>query len=114
MSTNNAETIGFSLSMGNIDDRPECNLRVMTLERVLKIIDRKNYDARLTAELKKVASAYPQQALENFVKNFDTHLLRARKAVRLSKPTVAPIETTVVDEKAQEENNHAPQETEFD
>lgn len=113
MPINNAERAGFSLSLNNDAEKVPCNLRVMTLERVYKIIDSKNYDAKLTAELKKSAGRYPQQALENFVQNFDKHLLRARKAIKLSKPTVSPIEETPLAEHKEEEVPNAPQETEF-
>lgn len=120
MSTNNAEKASFKITIGNEADKIPCNLRTMTLERVWKIIESKNYDSKVTAELKKYAAKYPQQALENFVHNFDKHLMKARKAVKLSKPTVSPSETLlnspeVIEEtqKQEDEIPNAPQDAEF-
>jgi hypothetical protein len=127
MATNNTERFGFSVSAGN--DRPDpCNLRIMTLERVNKIIENKRYEPKLTSQLKRMASLYPQQALENFVQNFDHHLLKARQAIRISKPTTSPVEAAEVTEVAEitevtevaveeivtHENSHAPSVEEFE
>jgi len=113
MPTNNAERAGFSVSLNNDAEKVPCKLRIMTLERVYRIIESKNYDAKVTSELKKSASKYPQQALENFMQNFDKHLLRARKAVRLSSPTVSPVDDSIETKNKEEEIPNAPQETEF-
>ena len=72
-----------------------------------------------------MASLYPQQALENFVQNFDHHLLKARQAIRISKPTTSPVEVTevaeitevteaAVEEIVTHENSHAPSVEEFE
>jgi len=123
MATNNTEKIGFSLSAGGNKPEP-CNLRILTLERVNKIIEGKRYDPKLTFELKRMASRYPQQALESFVQNFDHHLLKARQAIRLVKPTKLTVEVaevaevteaieTIEEEITTNEISHAPSIEEF-
>lgn len=114
MPTNNTEKMGFSVSMGQ-EKREPCNLRTITLERVYKFIENKNIDAKLTFQLKKMAAVYPQQALENWMKNFNIHLLKARSLVKLSKPEISPVE--LGDEPkipSREEIDHVPQNEEFE
>jgi hypothetical protein len=50
--------------------------------------------------------------LENFIAKFDTHLLKARKNLRLSKPTTSPVE--LGDEQPQKDDNYVPKVDEFE
>ena len=109
---NSTEKFGFKVGLQNSEEKQPCNLNIMTLERVYKIIESKQFDPKLTVEIKKLAAKYPQQALENFIEKFDTHLLRARKSLRLSKPTTAPVE--LGEEQPQKEENYAPKVDEFE
>lgn len=90
MSTNNTENIGFKIvSMGkeDVDNRPVCNFRTLTLEKLFAWIDAKNVDARIKVELKKSASQYPQQALGRWQKTYPRHLSNIQKKLqKLPKP----------------------------
>lgn len=95
MSTNNTEGINFKVSsMGReeVDNRPPCNLRPLTLSKLHAWIDGKSIDSRLKEELKKSASKYPQQALSTWQKRYSKHLANAQNAL-MKKPvtSIAPI-----------------------
>ena len=115
MATNNTENMRFRVSVGN-DEKEVCKLRIMTLERVNKIIDSRKIEPRIAYQLKQMAARYPQQALENFVMNLDHHLHKARQASKNGTPTLSPQpelgdEPSVVTETQGIEN--APQTDEF-
>jgi hypothetical protein len=109
---NSAEKFGFKVGIAGDEEKKPCKLQIMTLERVYNFIDNKKFDAKLTVELKKLASKYPQQALENFIHNFNTHLLKARKTIRLSKPTTTLPE--LGEDTQPKEFNNAPKVDEFE
>lgn len=109
---NSTEQFGFKVGLQNAEEKEPCNLSIMTLERVYKIIESKSFEPKLTVEMKKLAAKYPQQALENFIAKFDTHLLKARKNLRLSKPTTSPVE--LGDEQPQKDDNYVPKVDEFE
>lgn len=82
MATNNAENFKFKVvSTGNsdVDGRKPCKLVRVTLEKVCAWIDAKKLDKAVTEELKKSAGTYPENALETWLKNFGTHVSRARR-----------------------------------
>jgi hypothetical protein len=110
---NSAEKFGFKVGIAGDEQKKPCNLQIMTLERVNNFIDNKKFDAKLSVELKKLAARYPQQALENFIQNFNTHLLNARKTIRLSKPTTT-ILPELGEDKVEKELNNAPKINEFE
>ena len=113
MSTNNSERLNFQVSAQGSESKEPCKLRIMTLERVNNFIESKRIDAKVKAELMRIAARYPQQALENFIHNFDHHLLKARQASKLSKPTVTAVE--LGDEpQQQDEAIYAPKIEEFE
>lgn len=84
-----AEGINFKIvTMGReeVDTRQKSNLRSLTLQGLVKWIDKQNLDERVKAELKKAAGTYPQQALGAFRKNFSTHVSRVQKKLRAETP----------------------------
>lgn len=88
MAKNTGEGINFKIVVPNAaaEGRRPSPLFRMTLEKVHQWLDRKKLEPRLTVQLKKMASTYPEQALENWVKNFRHHLTNARKTLKLSAP----------------------------
>ena len=93
MATNNAENFKFKVvSTGNsdVDGRKPCKLVRVTLEKVCAWIDAKKLDKSVTDELKKSAGTYPENALETWLKNFGTHVSRARRLIaKRGKPAQA-------------------------
>lgn len=69
----------FSVSSGK--SRNPSKLNTLTLEKVIAWIDKKESDEPVRRELKKMVSVYPQPALDNWMKNYQTHLAKARQAV---------------------------------
>lgn len=113
MSSNNTEKFSFNVSVPSHESRTPCNLRIMTLERVNKIIDAKNIELKVAHQLKIMAAKYPQQALENFILKLDHHIMKARDLTKKSKPTLAPVE--LGDENTiKEESSDAPKNEEFE
>jgi hypothetical protein len=94
MAKNTGEGINFKIVMptGAAEGRKPSPLFRMTLEKVHQWLDRKKLDPRLTLQLKKMASVYPEQALENWVKNFRHHLTNARNALKLNVPETTRVE----------------------
>lgn len=87
-----AEGINFSVSNMSSAGRRQSRLNTITLEKVLAWIDGKNLqEPILVKELKKMAAVYPEKALENWMKNFQIHLTRARKNIK-SKEKIEIIE----------------------
>lgn len=86
----NAEGMNFKVvTMGRpeVDERQPCNFLPTTLRGLLAWIDAQStLEEPVKQELKKMASAYPNQALSSFRRNFSRHLARARKIVRDSLP----------------------------
>ena len=74
------------VAMGNplVDRRKPCNQRPVTLESLLSYIDSVVRDERVREEVKKMATAYPYQALPSFGKNLNLHIQKAQKKVALT------------------------------
>jgi len=91
MGSNSTDNINFKVVTPNsAGDRPNSKLFTMTLEKVNKWLDNKKIDPKITIQLKKMAAVYPQQALENWVKNYKHHLTNARKSLKLAAPEKTP------------------------
>ena len=87
MGSNSTDSISFKVvTPSSGEGRSYCKLFTMTLEKVNKWIDDKKLDPKLTLQLKKMVAVYPEQALENWVKNYKHHLTKARKALKLVAP----------------------------
>lgn len=73
-------------SMGHpiVDNRRPSNLKPVTLDSLLSYIDRTVRDERVREEVRKMAAAYPHQALPMFGKNLRLHIERAQKKVALT------------------------------
>jgi hypothetical protein len=85
MATNNVEGMSFKVvDTGNplVDNRIPSNLRPMNLDRLDAFIDGKVKDKRTAEAVKKLARSYPQQALNSFKKNIQTHIARAQKKLK--------------------------------
>jgi len=88
----NTENVGFKvITMGReeVDNRRQSNLRPLSLKKLLAWIDGKRIDSRLKAELKKMAAAYPNQALIVWQRNYSVHLAKAQNMLR-NKPAPPP------------------------
>lgn len=113
-----AENLNVKINAGEGKNQP-CNLRIVTLEKVLQFIENKKIDLNTKKILKNSASKYPQQALENWVKNFDRHLIQARNCLKLNKPKTIvelgdePPEPMSQLEQQQEELKNVPEAEEF-
>lgn len=81
----NAEGFNFSVSNMSASGRKKSKLNTITLEKVNVWIENKNLDKPIENELKIMASVYPQNALENWMKNFQLHLVRAREKFQKSR-----------------------------
>jgi hypothetical protein len=117
----NAEHLNLKINAGERKNQP-CNLRIITLEKVIQFIDNKKIDFNTKKILKNSASKYPQQALENWVKNFDKHLIKARTCLKLNKPkTIVELGDEPLDapplsqseQQQEEELTNAPEAEEF-
>lgn len=121
MSTNNAENVSFKiLTMGRdeVDNRRPSNLRPLTLPALHAWIESKQIDSRVKEKLKKMASAYPQQALPSWVQNYNRHLAKAQKELKKTlddEVQTAPIvELGDEERETNEEENRIPTNDEFD
>ena len=76
------EGLNFSVSNMSGANRKPSNLITITLEKVIAWLKKKGLDEPVEKELIKMASVYPQNALENWMKNFQMHLVRARSEVQ--------------------------------
>ena len=94
MASNNAEGLNFKVvTTGNpvVDARPICNLRPVTLARVIEHIESMDLEDDLKRELRKSAGCYPENALQHWIKNLNKHTQNARRALSRSKSKkVAP------------------------
>ena len=91
------EGINFSLSAGN--SRKPSKLNTITLEKVFAWIEKKGLDDAVVKELKKLASVYPQTALENWMKNYQMHLVKAREIIsKRQKIEIVELEEGVIEE----------------
>jgi len=94
MSVGNPEQFNFKiLTTGreDVDNRKPCNLSPLTLEKLLKWIDKQTVDENTKRELKKSASNYPHQALGSWQKNFSKHVATAQaKLKKIVKTTPKP------------------------
>ena len=111
MSTQNAEGLNFKVvTMGreDVDNRPPCNFRPMTMKRLLDYIEGNVTDPLVREEVKKAAAMYPQQALASFKKNLNTHIARARK-----KLIDTPLNQSIQEPKNESEKDENPSSDEF-
>ena len=91
------EGINFSLSAGR--SRKPSKLNTITLEKVFAWIEKKGLDEPVVKELKKMASVYPQAALENWMKNYQMHLVKARDIIsKRQKIEIMELEDSVIEE----------------
>lgn len=91
------EGINFSVSAGN--SRKHSRLNTITLEKVFAWIAKKGLDEQVVVELKKMASVYPQAALENWMKNYQMHLVKAREKIsRQHKIEIVELEDNIIEE----------------
>ena len=77
------------VSLGkSVDTRPMTSLKYITLEKILQWIDDQDPGdlggAEVIPILKKTVSQYPQQALENFIRNIDTQVIKIRAKLNRS------------------------------
>lgn len=78
----NTENVNFKLgAMGETQNRKPCDLRPLTVEKVMAFIDSKNLDGQIKTILKEMALNYPKNALKNWIKNFSKHVSRAQKVI---------------------------------
>lgn len=80
-----AESMNFNVSSGEEKSRNK-DCRIITLKKVFDFIDKKDYDESIKKELKRIVSAYPQNAFESFGRNFSRHLATAQKSARKNRP----------------------------
>jgi hypothetical protein len=113
--TNSTEGVNFKvLTMGKseIDRRQPSNLNVMNLKKVQSWIDAKPISDELKDELKKMASTWPDQALDFWVKSYSRHLENAqRNLTNKPKPVVELGDEPYV---SRNEVNQVPKNDEFD
>jgi len=78
---NETEKFKFRLSANKEENekRVPSNLKILTLNEVIKIIDEKEIEESTKEKLKKMARNYPFQALSNFIKNIDKNISKLRK-----------------------------------
>ena len=81
------EKFKMKISTGNeiVDNRASSKFKVLTLNKVLSIIDERIQDDNIKKILNEAASAYPHQALESFVRNLDRHISNAIKKLKEGK-----------------------------
>jgi hypothetical protein len=76
-----AENLNFQVSAGQDDSRQPCNFRIINIKTVNKTIDSKDLNDKVKNRLKKMASSYPHQALEGFLRTLDKNIMIAQKEV---------------------------------
>mgnify|MGYP003335381198 CR=1 FL=1 len=78
-----AENFKVKISTGNndVDSRMPCDFRNITIKSVFKLIDSKDLPIEIKEELKKMASKYPHQALDGFIKGMERNIVAAQKTV---------------------------------
>jgi hypothetical protein len=76
-----AENLKFQVSAGQDDSRKPCSFKIINIKTVNKIIDSKDLDEKVKNHLKKMASSYPHQALEGFLRTLDKNIMIAQKEV---------------------------------
>lgn len=101
---NNAEGINFKMTTIGAEDRPQCNLRPWTLEKMVRWInnskDLEGIEESVKKELCRSAAQYPEQALPKWKKNFPLHLAKAKKKIR----NATPLETKELGDDETSEN----------
>lgn len=73
-----AEGMRFKITIPG-DRRTVTPKKALTIKELLTWIDEQPHDPEIIDKLKKMAKAYPHNALANFKKNFKTHLYKAQK-----------------------------------
>lgn len=96
------EGLNFSVSNMSGSGRKPSKLNTITLEKVNAWIEKKNLDKPIEKELKLMAAVYPQDALENWMKNFQLHLVRAREKFQ----KIQKIEVIELGEEEEEQYNN--------
>jgi hypothetical protein len=76
-----AENLKFKISAGQDDSRQPCSFKIINFKTVAKLIDSKDLDEKVKNRLKKMASSYPHQALEGFVRTLDKSIMIAQKEI---------------------------------
>lgn len=76
-----AESLNFQVSAGQDDSRKPCSFKIINIKTVNKIIDARDLDEKVKNRLKKIASSYPHQALEGFLRTLDKNIMTAQKEV---------------------------------
>ena len=106
MATRNTEGIKFSVTTGNpdVDNRIPCIHKKLTYERICAWIDSKKFDPLIAHELKKSAGKYPENALEQWKKNYQSHLTKIRHAIKLQQSAPKRTELGEDDEPLQAKN----------
>jgi len=98
------EGMKFSISAGNT--RKPSKLNTITLEKVFAWIEKKGLDKPVVVELKKMASVYPQAALENWMKNYQMHLVKAREKIsKRHRIEIIELEDNVIEELVEKDAN---------
>lgn len=79
---NSNEGLNFRIHLIGQANRVPCNLNPITLDKLINWIDKKEVEMPVKEELKRMAGKYPENALPNWVKNYNRHLLKAKKKVK--------------------------------
>ena len=88
MAEHSAESMKFKVTQLKNDNDTEYNrdFRILSLDKILAWIDKKDYDETVKKELKRMIKSYPHSAYATFGKNFQKHLAAAQKAARKNRP----------------------------
>jgi len=76
-----AENLKFQLSAGQDESRQPCSFKIINFKTITKLIDSKDLDEKVKNRLKKMASSYPHQALEGFIRTLDKNIMIAQKEI---------------------------------
>jgi len=88
MADHSAESMKFKVTQLKNDNDTEHSrdFRILSLDKILAWIDKKDYDETVKKELKRMIKSYPHSAYSTFGKNFQKHLAAAQKAARKNRP----------------------------
>ena len=118
MTGDNTEGINFKVittGRPDVDGRKPCNFKPLTLRRLVEWIDAKPISFALKEELKKMASAYPEQALHKWQLAYQRHLAAAQQSL-VGKDVYIVTSELGEDEppESPKNDNKAPRFSEFD
>lgn len=97
-----------------VDKRVPCDFSNLTLDKLFRWIDSQQVSSLIKQELKKSASRFPHQALNNWKNNYIKHLSKAQAKIRNKKlqeknhSVIEEIKEKTIDEM------HLPDEKDFD